>query len=395
MSSKEDPIDFRTLHGLPGEGLEALARHLAEMLNLTVTSSGRGADEGRDLFFDETRKGPLGVETVRWLVQCKDNSQSGKSVSEIDVGGILDKVQQHRATGFLLVTTTIPSTGLKKKLDGLDVGNGGSIRTAVWDSADLRKLLNLPEASTIRTTYFPCTANRLLQLTQDDLETLMHGLDSDLYAIQHNLQIVESLISKLSASAEKTKPHIRSCYLILEEIRLRFTTLIPPTQGIDGSEKLKLTLSSLLSVAERSEAFFVTEGAPYLPILLPSETQLLDVPPLRMTEDCLQHVLLNLISNAVRYRKPNEPPSIKISIDILPQEVLLKVEDSEIGIAASEVGNVFQPGYRGPAAQRLSAKGIGLGLAAAREVAKMFGGDLKLQRQENGTCFILVLKRAA
>ena len=101
MSSKEDPIDFRTLHGLPGEGLQALARHLAEMLNLTVTSSGRGADEGRDLFFDETRKGPLGVGTVRWLVQCKDNSQSGKSVSEIDVGGILDKVQQHRATGFL------------------------------------------------------------------------------------------------------------------------------------------------------------------------------------------------------------------------------------------------------------------------------------------------------
>jgi cytidylate kinase len=55
MSSKEDPIDFRTLHGLPGEGLEALARHLAEMLNLTVTSSGRGADEGRDLFFDDLK----------------------------------------------------------------------------------------------------------------------------------------------------------------------------------------------------------------------------------------------------------------------------------------------------------------------------------------------------
>jgi hypothetical protein len=110
-------LDFRTLRkGAPGEQLEAMVRDLARMLDLKVDWSGRGADEGRDLIFVEMLRGPLIVEEVRWLVQCKDHAQSGKSVRTADVGSIIDRVNQHRTNGFLLATTTTPSTGLKKLL---------------------------------------------------------------------------------------------------------------------------------------------------------------------------------------------------------------------------------------------------------------------------------------
>jgi len=41
-------------------------------------------------------------------------------VAESDLPAIKDKTDQHHADGFLLVTTTIPGTGLKEKLDSFD-----------------------------------------------------------------------------------------------------------------------------------------------------------------------------------------------------------------------------------------------------------------------------------
>ncbi|MBY3243170.1 restriction endonuclease [Rhizobium laguerreae] len=122
-----------------GEDLEGLVRELGKLLGLSPEWSGRGADQGRDLFFTEIRKGAIGARNLRWLVSCKDFAKSGRSVSEADVGSVLDKVAQHKADGFLLVATTTVSTGLKSLLDGLN--EQGVIETQVWDRHELEHLL--------------------------------------------------------------------------------------------------------------------------------------------------------------------------------------------------------------------------------------------------------------
>lgn len=122
-----------------GEGLENLVRELGERLGLRPDWSGRGADRGRDLFFTERRRGPLGITELRWLVSCKDHAKSGRSVTEQDVGAIGDKLDQHGSQGFLLVTTSTASTGLKDTLDG--VGKARSRLTKVWDRTELENLL--------------------------------------------------------------------------------------------------------------------------------------------------------------------------------------------------------------------------------------------------------------
>ena len=137
-------LDFKELSisragSPPGEDLEALARELGRRLGLEPEWSGRGADQGRDLFFTERRTGALGSENVRWLVSCKDFARSGRSVSEGDVGSVSDKLAQHRADAFLLVTTTTASTGLKAVLDGMHAG--GAAKTQVWDRHELERLL--------------------------------------------------------------------------------------------------------------------------------------------------------------------------------------------------------------------------------------------------------------
>jgi Restriction endonuclease len=149
-------LDFSELEGNPpGEAFEALVRLIGERLGLNVQWSGRGADGGRDLYFLETQSGTLGIRAVKWLVNCKDKSESNSAVLEKDLGSILDKVQQHQCQGFLLATSTTASTALKEKLDKLDIGNGGSIQTKVWDRFELTKLLLSEQFSDLLVQFFP------------------------------------------------------------------------------------------------------------------------------------------------------------------------------------------------------------------------------------------------
>jgi hypothetical protein len=117
--------------------------------------AGRGADGGRDLVFVETQTGPINTRPVRWLVSCKDHSDSERAVTERDAGNVSDKVRQHKCDGFLLATTTTASTGLKELLDQLDIGTGGSIQTKVWDRFEITRMLLSNHCADVLLQFFP------------------------------------------------------------------------------------------------------------------------------------------------------------------------------------------------------------------------------------------------
>jgi hypothetical protein len=148
-------LDFTKLAPPRGETFEALIRLIGERLSMVVEWSGRGADGGRDLIFVETQQGPIKAHPVRWLVSCKDNSDSSRSVNERDVGSVLDKVRQHRCGGFLLATTTTVSTGLKEMLDKLDSAKGGPTQTQVWDRFEITRMLFSNQCASLLLQFFP------------------------------------------------------------------------------------------------------------------------------------------------------------------------------------------------------------------------------------------------
>lgn len=176
-------IDFRELASgrtvsPAGENLEGLIRETGKRLGTNPDWSGRGADQGRDLIFRERRDGALGSQHLRWLVSCKDFANSGRSVTEQDVGSVLDKVRQHGANGFLLATTTTASAGLKAMLDGLR--NSATIETLVWDRHELEEILLRPENADLIKRHFPVSYAALQRLTSlpqalDSLQTLVPG----------------------------------------------------------------------------------------------------------------------------------------------------------------------------------------------------------------------------
>ena len=158
-------IDFKELVSLvKGEGLEQLIRLLGKRMGLQPTWTGPGADHGN---FEDI-SGTISNHKIRWLVSCKDKSKSGKSVNESDLPspGILDKVKQHKADGFLLITTTTVGTAAKELIDKQDKSNNGEIYTKVWDVAELSAMLLEEPNHDLLLQYLPESYKRVKEIEE-------------------------------------------------------------------------------------------------------------------------------------------------------------------------------------------------------------------------------------
>ena len=118
-------IDFKEIppgnnSGEDQDTFELFARDFLELLGCEiVVPPGRGADGGRDLIVLETRQGILGITNFRWLVSCKHNATSGKSVTLKDKNDLIGRVKSKNCQGFLGFYSTIPGESLKSRLDEL------------------------------------------------------------------------------------------------------------------------------------------------------------------------------------------------------------------------------------------------------------------------------------
>lgn len=118
-------VDFKEIPS--GEIWELFARDFLTQLGFFIESSpDRGADAGKDMIISEELTGALGRYRLRWLVSCKHNAISGKSVNEDDEKNILERVESFDAQGFIGFYSTIPSSALNSRLKQLR--DGGKIK---------------------------------------------------------------------------------------------------------------------------------------------------------------------------------------------------------------------------------------------------------------------------
>ena len=110
----------------------------------------------------------------------------------------------------------------------------------------------------------------------------------------------------------------------------------------------------------------------------------------RANMDRLCQVLINLISNAIKYND-NRNPLVIVSSSIDSGEYRVMVEDNGPGIAEADRPRLFTKFSRGTRQQEKA--GAGLGLAIAWEIVRHFGGRLELLRSspDRGCCFVVAL----
>ena len=93
----------------------------------------------------------------------------------------------------------------------------------------------------------------------------------------------------------------------------------------------------------------------------------------------VQRVVSNLVENALKY---GEHARVRMYAD--GAEAVAEVEDDGPGLAEEELERVFLPFYRSERARTLDTRGIGLGLAVSRSIARAHGGDVRLLSRGRG-----------
>jgi len=117
----------------------------------------------------------------------------------------------------------------------------------------------------------------------------------------------------------------------------------------------------------------------------------IDAEPLQMRQ-----LLQNLIGNALKFRRPEEPPVVKVESQIIngssPEQKLFRLTVSDNGIGFDEkyldrIFNVFQRLH-----SRNEYEGTGMGLAIVRKIAAFHGGDVTAKSQPgHGATFVVTL----
>lgn len=106
----------------------------------------------------------------------------------------------------------------------------------------------------------------------------------------------------------------------------------------------------------------------------------------------LIQVFLNLISNAISYT----PNGGKVDVSVLERkkEVIIKVQDTGIGIESSEIHRIFERFYRVDKARSRNSGGTGLGLAIVKHLVELHKGSIQVESQiGKGTTFSIKLKK--
>jgi signal transduction histidine kinase len=113
------------------------------------------------------------------------------------------------------------------------------------------------------------------------------------------------------------------------------------------------------------------------------------LPPLQADEDKMKQVLINLISNAIKYNRPGG--SITLAAQGEGARLILTVSDTGLGIPPESVPSLFQRFYRVPGTEKV-ASGTGLGLSICKRIIEAHHGTIDVQSElGKGTSFIINL----
>ncbi len=106
----------------------------------------------------------------------------------------------------------------------------------------------------------------------------------------------------------------------------------------------------------------------------------------------LRNILDNLISNALRYRTPDEGEAwVLLRLRTSPKGYELRVADNRVGLRPREQDELFELFYR---AAPVRAAGHGVGLAVVKMLVEQSGGNLTVEYSTGqGTTFVAVLPR--
>jgi len=117
------------------------------------------------------------------------------------------------------------------------------------------------------------------------------------------------------------------------------------------------------------------------------------IPEIMGDKDRIEQVIVNILSNAIKYTPENG--KIEVSLERDEDNVMVKVIDNGIGIPKEDLPRLFERFYRVDKARSRMLGGTGLGLSIARQIVEAHKGKIKISSEYGQGTQVLITLPAA
>ena len=150
-----------------------------------------------------------------------------------------------------------------------------------------------------------------------------------------------------------------------------------PKEYFDISDMIKSMTSRLAFSANEKKQQLIYEPTNALPLYYGNP-------------DRIEQVLINIVTNAIKYTPHNG--IVRITTIHMYNSITVKVKDTGIGIPQKDIEHIFERFYRVDKARSREMGGTGLGLAIAKEIVEAHDGTIEIKSKEgSGTEVVITL----
>lgn len=237
--------------------------------------------------------------------------------------------------------------------------------------------------------------NVILEKLKETLSESNRELESFAYAASHDLkeplrmismytQVIQKRLGEQLLDSEKESMFfitdgVKRMQNLLDDL-LRYSRL-----GKSGKEIKEVNLDNLIFLVEHNLSVVIQESGAVI--------QSMPLPVIQGVQVEMSQLFQNLVSNAIKFRKPEKPPHIQIAVKEYDAHTwLFSIQDNGIGIPAEFREKVF--GIFERLHNHSQYEGTGIGLATCRKIVENAGGKIWLESiYGEGTTFFFTLPK--
>ncbi len=224
---------------------------------------------------------------------------------------------------------------------------------------------------------------KIQKLREEFIEIVSHQLRAPVTNIKWTLEYLEEKNHQALTNFESYLEILKENTKRMENLINDLVVLNKVREKAFLKNKIETDINSFIKKIIQTFQPFAQASNIEIHCCLPSNPLKASISP-----DALKILVENLIDNAIKYNKSGG--KVKITVTKKGKKLLIKVEDTGIGISENEKPFIFEKFFRGRKAFQKNPQGSGLGLHIAREIVQSLGGKIKFfSKQNKGTTFIV------
>ena len=295
------------------------------------------------------------------------NEKQRKFLSELKIKSVMIVPMVARGSPIGAITFVSAESGRRYTADDLEVAEELTTRAAL--GVENSRLFDQSRAADEAKSDF-------LAVMSHELRTPLTAIIG--YAELLQLGVPDPVTTRQHEQAERIEVSARHLLQLIEEI----LTLVTLESGVRRVQREEVDVNKLLRRAVSIiEPMARAKNLPIHVELAKGE------PVLRSDADKLLQILLNLLSNSVKFTEAGE---IWLKGRTEEQLLLLEVTDTGIGMGPEHLQRIFEPFWQVERPITRRAGGTGLGLTISRRLADLLGAEIEVSSEPGqGSTFIV------